>query len=118
RANAHAIRSDPETDATARQFVFGEETVERLTKSGNVADFAGDDDAGSKRRSRQLEKPSAVVVHHPRGRDLRRADLEPDELLLLRPLGLRRRLGFARTLLFRRALEELGELDLLVQVHP
>src|SRR5262249_46468117 len=115
--DADTVRPDPEPDVAAGQLVIREEPVQRVAEGLDVADLSRDDDPGGEWCTGKLHEPRSVVVDHPRRRDLRGADLQSDQFLLLRLLRLLlRRLGRARALLLLRTLEQVRELDLLVQV--
>ena len=80
------IRREPEPDAAARQRVHREELVERRRQGGHVADFAAGDDARREGLAGQLTQMRRAVVHDARGRQLRGADLDADELAAPRAL--------------------------------
>ncbi len=92
RAHTDAVRADADADALARELVLGEERVERIAECRDIADLAANDDSGRKRLTGQLHELRRAVVDDTCRCQLRRADLEPDDLLLLSLAGVRCRL--------------------------
>ena len=79
--DADAIVRDSEPHGVLRQLVKVEEPLQRVAQGLGVADLAGDDETGLERLACDVHELGRAVVGDVRGRDLRRADLEPDELL-------------------------------------
>ena len=80
-ADADPVVRDPEPDAALRQLVLGEERLEGERERLGVAELAVDDDAVVEPDTRGLHELGRLAVADARGRDLRAADLEADELL-------------------------------------
>ena len=117
-ADADVVRREPEPDAAARQRVEREELVERgRERRRRRGPRRATTMPGGSGCAGQLPQVRRAVVHDPRGRELRRADLEADELAVLRalPRGDRAGLpcGAARP---PRLPNEVGKLDFLLEV--
>jgi hypothetical protein len=96
--------------------VLAEERVERAAEAGDVAHLAADDDPVLERLACDLDDARSAVVLDVGGGELRRADLDADELLVLRPrLGAAARRACARSRL-RQLRLQVRKLDLLLQV--
>ena len=119
RTHADPVRGEPEADAPARELVLREEGVERARESDDVAHLAADDDPALERAAGHLDELRRAVVDDVRSGDLGGADLEADELLL--PAALRLRLGLREAHgpagLALPPRDEVGQLDLFLQVH-
>ena len=103
-ADADRVRREPDADAAARKLADTEELVEAGREGGHVHDLAAGDDAGGQRLPLDLEQlRAAVAVDDARGRDLRRAELDADELGV-RGLGAETRALLALAGLCRRRL--------------
>src|SRR5262249_14554067 len=79
--DADAVVGDAEPHALARKLVLAEERLQLLGEQLRLADLAADDDAVAERLARDLDELGHAVVHDPRGRELRAADLEADQAL-------------------------------------
>ena len=84
--------------------------------AGDVADLAADDDPRRQRLAGQLPQVRRAVVHDPGGRELRRADLDADELAVPRALREATRPGALRATRPPRLPNEVGKLDFLLEV--
>src|SRR5439155_26799354 len=80
RPDADPVVRDPEPDAALGEAVRREEVLERFRQRIGVAQFTADDDARVERSARDLQKLSRSIVRNPRGRKLRRTDLQSDEV--------------------------------------
>ena len=79
--DADAIARDAEPDALLRKLVACEEALERLAERFRIAKLSTDDDSGRERLAGELLHLGDAVVRDARGGELRRPDLQADELL-------------------------------------